>query len=56
MTSHVEVVDLSASLKDAARVMVSHKIGALPIVDGGRMVGIITETDLLRTLVADCTT
>jgi len=27
------------------------KIGALPVVDGGRLVGIITETDLLRAFV-----
>ena len=26
------------------------KIGSLPVVEGGRLVGIITETDLLREL------
>jgi CBS domain-containing protein len=31
--------------------MLDHTIGALPVVDGGRLVGIVTETDLLRAFV-----
>jgi acetoin utilization protein AcuB len=31
--------------------MLDHKIGALPVVDGGKLIGIITETDLLRAFV-----
>ena len=34
----------------AARLLVAHKIGGLPVVDQGRLVGIITATDLLQTL------
>jgi acetoin utilization protein AcuB len=37
-----------ASVADAARVMLTHKFGALPVVDAGRVVGIITETDFVR--------
>lgn len=37
--------------RDAARILLDHKIGALPVLDGGRLVGIITETDLLRAFV-----
>jgi len=33
---------------EAVRLMLEHKIGALPVKDGERAVGIITETDLLR--------
>lgn len=33
---------------EAARLMVEHKIGALPVLDGERLVGIVTETDFLR--------
>jgi CBS domain-containing protein len=33
---------------DAARLMLKHKIGALPVVDAGRLVGIVTESDMLR--------
>ena len=37
-----------AQLTDAARVMLDHKIGALPVLDGGRVVGIVTESDFVR--------
>lgn len=32
--------------------MVDHKIGALPVMEGGRLIGIVTETDLLRAFAA----
>ncbi|MBU4239868.1 MAG: CBS domain-containing protein [Actinobacteria bacterium] len=38
------------SLKEAAGVMLEMKVGGLPVVDGERLVGIITETDLLNAL------
>jgi acetoin utilization protein AcuB len=34
--------------REAARIMTQHQIGALPVLDGGRLVGIVTETDILR--------
>lgn len=34
-------------LADAARVMVERKIGCLPVVEGGRLVGILTEGDFV---------
>jgi acetoin utilization protein AcuB len=37
-----------AELTDAARVLLAHKIGALPVIDGGRVVGIVTESDFVR--------
>jgi CBS domain-containing protein len=37
--------------RDAARLILDHKIGALPVVDGGRLIGIVTETDLIRAFV-----
>lgn len=36
-----------ASLVEAARLLHDRKIGGLPVVEGGTVVGIITETDLL---------
>ena len=36
----------------AAGLMLDHKIGALPVVDAGTVVGILTETDILRAFVA----
>jgi len=48
MTTSVVVISPRHDAKEAASLMLDHKIGALPVVDGGRLVGIITETDLLR--------
>lgn len=39
------------SLLEAAATMRAEKVGALPVVDQGRIVGILTETDLLRHVV-----
>lgn len=36
------------SLVDAAERMVEHKIGCLPVVEGERVVGIVTESDFVR--------
>jgi CBS domain-containing protein len=33
--------------------MLDHKIGALPVLDGGILVGIVTETDMLRAFAAN---
>ena len=51
MTTSLIVVSPRHDAKEAASLMIDHKIGALPVVDGGRLVGIITETDLLRAFV-----
>src|SRR5687768_7877619 len=36
-----------ATLEDAADLMIRHKVGGLPVLEDGVVVGIITETDLL---------
>ena len=35
-------------LADAARVMLERKIGCLPVVERGKLVGILTESDFVR--------
>ncbi|HTK91806.1 MAG TPA: CBS domain-containing protein [Verrucomicrobiae bacterium] len=50
MTETVISVGPSLPAREAAQLMVDHRIGALPVEDAGRLVGIITETDLLRAL------
>jgi CBS domain-containing protein len=41
------------TVREAARVMVSEKLGCLPVVNGNQLVGIVTETDLLEMLVRE---
>jgi CBS domain-containing protein len=38
------------SIGEAVQVMARHKVGSLPVVEDGRLVGIVTERDLLRLL------
>lgn len=51
MTTSVIVIDPERDAREAARLMLDHKIGALPVLDGDRLLGIITESDLLRAFV-----
>lgn len=48
MTKDVITADEGMSVEEAARLMADKKIGALPVVRGGLVVGIITETDLFK--------
>ena len=50
MTTSVIVVDPDRPIAEAARIMMDHKIGALPVVEEGRLVGIITESDFVRAM------
>lgn len=38
-------------VESAARVLAEHRIGCLPVVEAGELVGILTESDLLRSFV-----
>jgi CBS domain-containing protein len=48
MNDEVVTIEPGADVKEAARKMIEHKVGCLPVLDGGKLVGLITETDLLR--------
>jgi CBS domain-containing protein len=50
--AHVQSVGPDASVLDAALLMNEHKIGSLVVMDGGHIVGIITERDLLQRVIA----
>jgi acetoin utilization protein AcuB len=47
MTWAVVTVRPATDLREAARLMHEQKIGALPVVEGDRLIGILTESDLL---------
>lgn len=51
MTRGVITIRPTSPVEEAARLMVQEKIGALPVTDGERVVGIVTETDVLELFV-----
>jgi CBS domain-containing protein len=51
MSTKIITVTPETPVEEAARIMVEMKIGCLPVLEGERPVGIITENDLLKALV-----
>jgi acetoin utilization protein AcuB len=47
MTSDLITVAPTTSIEEAAKLMAQYKIGAVPVVAQGKLVGILTETDIL---------
>jgi acetoin utilization protein AcuB len=47
MTPDPVTVEADSDLLDAVRLMRKHKYGGVPVMESGRLVGILTETDLL---------
>ena len=48
MTRNVLTVGRETSVANAIRVMLDHNVSGLPVLDNGKVVGIVTEGDLLR--------
>jgi CBS domain-containing protein len=48
MTSEVITTSPNTALAAAARQMLEHKIGCLVVLDGGKLVGILTEADFVK--------
>ena len=53
MTSNPQTVDQNATVVDAARVMKERDTGIVPIVDGDRLVGTVTDRDIALKVVAE---
>ena len=51
MVTTIITTDADAPIEDAARKLYEHRIGCLPVLEEEKLVGIITETDLLRAFV-----
>lgn len=49
MTTGAATVTPDTPLAEALRIMVEHRISGLPVVEGGKLVGIVTEGDFLPT-------
>lgn len=50
MSTGVLVIGPERPVGEAARIMMEHKIGALPVMEDGRLVGIVTESDFVRAI------
>lgn len=48
MTVQVMAVEERTDLREAARYMLDHKVGCLPVVAGGALLGIVTEADFIK--------
>jgi len=48
MTTGLEVTTPETDLREAARIMLREKYGCLPVVEGDRLIGILTASDFLR--------
>jgi acetoin utilization protein AcuB len=48
MSKKVITITRDTPIEEAARIMADNKVGGLPVVDGNKVVGIITETNLFR--------
>ena len=53
MTTDVVTTAPDTPLAEAARVMLERKIGALPVIENGKLVGIITESDFVAWAATD---
>lgn len=53
MTTQVFTVDADADVHEALRLFESHAVRRLPVVDGGRLLGVLTVDDLLVQLAGD---
>lgn len=53
MTVNPATVDPGTPAQEAARLMKSENVGSLPIVDGDRLIGMVTDRDLAIRLIAD---
>ncbi|MFZ1398232.1 MAG: CBS domain-containing protein [Candidatus Promineifilaceae bacterium] len=50
MSTEVLTIQENMPIEEAARIMVDNKVGGLPVMDNGDLVGLITETDLFKVL------
>lgn len=44
-------IPLNSTVIDAVKIMVGHDVGALPVLDGDRLVGVFSERDLMKRVI-----
>jgi CBS domain-containing protein len=50
MAPHVITAGKDATVAQLAELMVAHGVKRIPIVDGGKLIGIVSRSDLLRAI------
>jgi CBS domain-containing protein len=53
MTANPETVSEKDSIRDAARIMAQRDTGIVPVVDGRKVIGLITDRDIVVRLIAE---
>ena len=53
MTANPATVEPDTTVQEAARIMKSEDVGSLPIVEGDRLVGVVTDRDLAIRILAE---
>lgn len=53
MSPKVVTIGPFEPLANAARLMLEHKVGCLPVVDGQKLLGIVTESDFVKLALGD---
>jgi CBS domain-containing protein len=48
MSAEIHTTGPEASIAEAARIMIERKVGCLPVVEGEKLIGIVTESDFVR--------
>lgn len=51
MTENPVTVDAESLISEAARIMLEKKFGGLPVMQEGKLVGIVTESDIFRVVI-----
>jgi CBS domain-containing protein len=53
MNREVEIIQPASTAREAAEKMKLHDLGSLPVCEGGRILGVVTERQLTRRVIAD---
>lgn len=53
MIKNLVTVSAEADVREAVQLMLTHKIGCIPVVARGELIGLVTETDVLRLFLQD---
>ena len=56
MSKPAITIDIDAFMNDAIKLLKNHNIKMLPVMEKGRLVGIVTDRDLKRASASDATT